>query len=668
MINAIPAFEAGATGQGIVVAVVDTGIDVDSRELAGRIDPRSTDIVSDRGVNDEEGHGTFVAGIIAANRNNVGSHGVAFESTILAIRAETVDSCTSEEECSFSSVNLARAVDFAVASGARVINLSLGGEGALSPFLRSALVRAVNAGVLIVAAAGNDSGPNPLQPSSFANDPAAMGRAVAVGAVDSDSNLSSFSNMAGIAQNNFLVAPGTRVFTTGTDDRFFLVSGTSFAAPHVSGALALLLDAFPQLAPEEALEILFLSAADLGIAGVDNVFGRGLLDIGRAFQPIGTATLAARSVSGAPTAIPLPAPSGPIGAAGDWIAASAALDAAIITDAFDRPFRVDLGAALAAQAPAGSSLTAVLAGQLAREPVVQRVASGPGFVASFTDRDRSFDDVLPFSALRDDSPRLEVEAAFGPWRLSAVSGGAPIGAEAGRGLSSAWRSSFVQGFGESGSFTEIGRRFGALEVGFNAGLGQEVGLFGAYAARAFGAHALRLDVSRVQEQGATALGAFASAFGGAQERAQSLSTALSWRGPIAFGAFGAVRTEIAQSQIAPFTAIAETAQTWSLAWAASLERRFGGVALRAGIAQPLRIESGGFAVDLASSVAADGSLVFSRQFLGLSPTGRELDVELGMGLDLPFGRLSANVIHVVDDAHVAGRNSTGGLLRLHGTF
>ena len=119
-IGALTAYDNSGTGQGITVAVIDTGIDVDNGEFTGAIAAASTDIVTNNAANlqDVDGHGTFVSGIIAARKNVSLTHGVAFDSTILAIRADDVSGSR------FSDGSLATAVDYAVANNADVINLA----------------------------------------------------------------------------------------------------------------------------------------------------------------------------------------------------------------------------------------------------------------------------------------------------------------------------------------------------------------------------------------------------------------------------------------------------------------------------------------------------------------------------------------------------------------
>ena len=205
--RASSAYARGATWEGIVVAVIDTNVDTTISEFAGRIagshDVCATAISScgsGRAATDIDidGHGSMVASIVAANKNNTGMHGLAYQAQVLAIRADTPGNCQRtgpDENCSFGDTNLVRAINYAVANGARIINMSLGGEGNISTTLRSAIISATNRGVLFTIAAGNEGaaptetaaakGINPTEPGIIAGDPAVNGRVVAVGAIAS---------------------------------------------------------------------------------------------------------------------------------------------------------------------------------------------------------------------------------------------------------------------------------------------------------------------------------------------------------------------------------------------------------------------------------------------------------------------------------------------------
>ncbi|KAK0349539.1 hypothetical protein LTR94_032705, partial [Friedmanniomyces endolithicus] len=145
-----------------------------------------------------------------------------------------------------------------------------------------------------------------------------------------------FSNKAGVSQGAYLTAPGVDVIVGCEGDGCWRVNGTSFASPAVAGALALLLEAFPNLTGREAVDILLRTGADLGDAGTDVTFGRGALDIARAFQPVGAT--ASPMAAGASVNIAV-APGAHVGGPfGDAMGRTGALST-IAYDEYERLFR-----------------------------------------------------------------------------------------------------------------------------------------------------------------------------------------------------------------------------------------------------------------------------------------------------------------------------------------
>jgi hypothetical protein len=337
------AWNNGATGTGITVGVIDTGIQMDQADLAGRISSLSTDVVAGRNTpGGTSNHGTFVSGVIAAGFNGFGTVGVAYNSTVLSIRAD-VSTCTDpDDDTCFRSADLARAIDYAVANGARVINMSLGGDGTLGATFEAALLRAINAGVVFTISSGNDGTANPEYPGRYATDPRFAGGIIVVGAHNTANTIADFSNRAGVSAQEFLSAPGVDIISVCDGTSCFRGSGTSFSAPAVAGALALLIEAFPNLTGKQAVDLLLRTARDAGDVGTDIVYGRGLLDIARAFAPVGTTSTP--SATGAPVRVSIEPGSFIGGAFGDALSRTRALET-ITHDDYDRLFRTDLGAA-----------------------------------------------------------------------------------------------------------------------------------------------------------------------------------------------------------------------------------------------------------------------------------------------------------------------------------
>ena len=182
----------GYTGSGVTVAVIDTGIDIDHPEFAGALHPGSRSLVGGS-VDDIGAHGTAVAGIVGAARDGSVMHGIAFNSTILALRTDIPGTCPAS--CLYSQAALQAATDVAVTEGADVVNYSLGSFGATSNGWRNSMINAANNGAVIVAAAGNEfNNPdpiiaalavNPINPAALvATEPGLQGPMIAAGAYD----------------------------------------------------------------------------------------------------------------------------------------------------------------------------------------------------------------------------------------------------------------------------------------------------------------------------------------------------------------------------------------------------------------------------------------------------------------------------------------------------
>jgi subtilisin family serine protease len=215
--NAIPAWQLGATGRGVGIGIVDSGIDTTNPEFTGRISPASVDVTGTRSINDEQGHGTMVALIAGAARNGSGILGMAWESTIVAMRADQPGTCTPADGCSYRDTDIARGIDLAVQGGAKVINLSLGGS-APGASVSNAVTRAAGAGVVVVVSAGNAfndaqpaSDPNNPEPFAMALRSAGNGNVIIAGSVGSNGTISAFSNRAGTEAASYLTALGEQI-------------------------------------------------------------------------------------------------------------------------------------------------------------------------------------------------------------------------------------------------------------------------------------------------------------------------------------------------------------------------------------------------------------------------------------------------------------------------
>ena len=273
----------GVTGKGVTVAVIDSGLGPDASALSKNLSNASVDILPRRTV-DAQGdrHAVYITETMVGSPEGVGAVGVAYDAKVLSIRADSDGAC--RKECAFSSLNLAKAVEYAVANKARIIDLSLAGDHRLGDKFEKALAQAVKAGAVVIMAAGNEGRNEPEWPARYAADPRFAGSVVAVGAVDKQGELAGFSDRAGAARAAYISAPGQKVVTDCDPETCAIVSGTSFAAPHVAGALALIMEAFPDLSGRQALDLLLRGAQGGGGGQGDTVYGRGRLDVYKAYQ------------------------------------------------------------------------------------------------------------------------------------------------------------------------------------------------------------------------------------------------------------------------------------------------------------------------------------------------------------------------------------------------
>ncbi|WP_128567075.1 S8 family peptidase [Methanocella paludicola] len=265
-IQAVNADDVSIDGSGVKVAVVDTGIDYTHPDLAGKVIGGCSFVRYTKSYKDDNGHGTHVAGTIAAVNNNIGVVGVAPGASLLAVKVL-------DRSGSGYLSNVISGIQWSVTNGAQVISMSLGSSSD-SQALHDA-VDAANAGsVVVVVAAGNDGG--------AVSYPAAYDSVIAVSAVDESLTKASWSNFGTEVD---LAAPGVNVYSTYKGSYAYL-SGTSMACPHVSGVVALVLTTAPGKYdktgdgwdPGEVKQKLYDTARDLGSTGKDNYYGYGLVD------------------------------------------------------------------------------------------------------------------------------------------------------------------------------------------------------------------------------------------------------------------------------------------------------------------------------------------------------------------------------------------------------
>ncbi len=249
-----------------IVAVLDTGVDLDHPDLKDNLLPGVNLVNPGRPPEDDNGHGTEVAGILAAKGNNgIGVSGVLWNARILPIKVL-------DKEAYADLDVIAKGIHAAIDRGAKVILMSVSSLS-YSRELAEAVRRAEANGAVLIAASGNEG--------NRVAYPAAYPTVIAVGAVSS-SNEPLYQSNFGPELN--IVAPGRSIYTTRMGGRYGAMSGTSAAAPQVAGAAALILARNPRMSPLDVRQLLYQTANNLGEPGWDKKTGYGILDVSRAVR------------------------------------------------------------------------------------------------------------------------------------------------------------------------------------------------------------------------------------------------------------------------------------------------------------------------------------------------------------------------------------------------
>ena len=243
------------------------GIDINHPDLQGRILEEGYDFLNNSfTMTDQNGHGTFIGGIISAIQDNyIGIAGIAGNANIKILPLKVAN-----KKGEATHIDIIRAIDYAISEGVDIINLSLGSP-VYNVAYNDAIQRAIANNIVVVSSIGNQGNlDNPI------NYPAAYPGVISVGSIDITNTRAKFSNY-----NNYLdiVAPGVNIFSTKINGQYGYGHGTSFSSPMVAAAASLVKLANPSLNVEEVKEILVSSARDLGDKEYDIYYGYGALDI-----------------------------------------------------------------------------------------------------------------------------------------------------------------------------------------------------------------------------------------------------------------------------------------------------------------------------------------------------------------------------------------------------
>lgn len=457
---------SAAGGSGMLIALVDTGVNPSATTLKGGISALSSCVMTlyacKNSYVDDNGHGTAVASIMAGSTTSGGMmSGVAPSASILAVKA-----LNSVGNGSFTDVNTG--IRAAANAGAKVINLSL----TFSPDANTiaAINYAASKGAYIVYAGGN-SGTSMFGSPSTALTTAAKNQLVFAGSVGANNVKNSWSNSPGTGyQSMWLMAPGESIVAPGINNTNSAWSGTSMAAPIVSGSIALLTNTWPILGTNgTAIKLLATTATDLGAKGVDATYGNGLINLSAAFQPVGGLTVNTGGKTYSVVSLTPSILSG--GALGSLPAISAQLANYPAFDGFARNFSVNLSGLLATK----SSTTGAQVLASARTPTVKattsRFADGSSLTFATEDAPRLLGGAAIQSGLGNDSN----DKAISPWMATFVQADGTI-------YSAGYGFSPEIGFASAlwGGDTRISQQAANMDVS-NALLGlAQGGMYGAY--------------------------------------------------------------------------------------------------------------------------------------------------------------------------------------------
>lgn len=248
-----------ATGKNIRVAVLDSGIDYKHPDLHKNIKGTFNAIDNTKSIMDDYGHGTHVSGIIAAENNNQGMVGVSPNVDLYSVKVL-------DQNGEGNLSDLADGIEWCVNNKIQIINMSFGIPQDM-PLLYESITKAINSGIIVVAAAGNEYG----GPVDY---PAAYKEVISVSAIDKNFSIADFSSKGKVD----FCAPGVDIYSTYPNSSYEYLSGSSMATPYVTGTIALLLQTHNKYTKKDIINILASTSKDLGIRGKDDYYGFGLIN------------------------------------------------------------------------------------------------------------------------------------------------------------------------------------------------------------------------------------------------------------------------------------------------------------------------------------------------------------------------------------------------------
>jgi hypothetical protein len=679
----------------ITVGVVDTGVFAGNTELdANVLKSKSVTCTTTKGCVANGGidtgwHGTAVAGIIAGERNGVGMNGIAPNAKILPIAAIGVSGGSISDSIDYATKNKVQIINgsYGLVSGSNEIPIVTAKTGSAAAALTAASVKsyldtkgysvtmrqavqnAVDNHEILVYAAGNGSmdqvGLLAGLPYYFRGTLAANVKPVgydtvnptgkdwsknfiAAVSVDANNQISSFSNRCGVAKDWCLAAPGSNLITTYTTNGYYVqASGTSFAAPNASGALAALMGAFPHLSPETVTQILFKTATDLGAVGVDDIYGNGLINMEKAINPsdggwkiaLGT-KISSNTTPVTVSSIVLPAAFG--------AAVKSSNSNIMFLDEYNKDYAMPLSSLAASQTNKIDLFTRL--NKFGSSPFEYNVNDGrtkigASFAADQYDKDETNVQKSYFStSIPSGNGNYDAAFAYNA-NLSEVVGFSGLqGVElAPKEVSTAFKNPYL-GLAQSASASVLGYHTdtGGLRVGFYDGdlhenasdYSTKSGVRGAFAEMSFadddkksvsftvGMNNEENSVLGGESSGALALGNSSSTYYGAVAGKYKIDEHLSLMANYNVGV-----TKVQDSSSSLFS---DTSKIVSDSFSVGMEYKNlaqDNDKLQVSLSQPLRVMSGSSNLTLPQDVTPDGDIIYSKQKLGLAAQGRELDLE-----------------------------------------
>lgn len=666
--KAAHAYDRGITGKGVTIAVIDTGIAVNGPEFTGRISPDSKAFENriarcptcapetvTFALDDIQGHGTETASVALAAKNGTGVHGIAPDATPLALKISGPDlegvTATSviKESSAANAMNIAPAIRYGVDKGAFVLSLSLNGvsSGQAAAEQKTAMDQVARADRLLVESVSNDIGDDSAEVGTIARtlvgDTLENRDWFLFGIrVDAALRPPAGNGRPGDLADRTLAVVATGVQVVGKDGTLVTTTGNSFASPAIAGAAALLKQYWPQLGGKAIARILLDTATDFGDKGVDQIYGAGILDIEQAVkaQAPASAFTAADTVLARYSSLTL---SGPFGNGGALAPTTAAMT---VFDRYGRDYRMTGSAAQIRRGSgllAGAMLGPVDAPWLTPTPTDTRL----GFTSATTG---------PWQATRSNRP---VTIAFSPAPGQSVTLAANIAIGQNAGISG----SALRGV----TATPVGQSFAWSGRGWSASVASGTARDGRAALRTVSLTTpvgIGVELSDLAERGQVLglRGATGFALSGGRT---TLATLTASRG-IA-GLLLSARATAATSRVEGGSDLLRfTGPLVGSAFAVDAARRLAGGTATLGLSSPLRLERARATVQ--APVAYDlmsGALTTRTASIDLTPTARELDIELGWSTAFgPNQSLRLGIAHAVNAGHVAGVHDTAGFATL----